>query len=76
MGDGVFRSDLPGIGVRHDVDGSKAGHHASVVTHKDGHVELYVFDHGGKDPSAVLKLSQAQARKLGAVLTGTYFSDA
>ena len=76
MGDGVHRSQLPGIGTRYDVDGSKAGHHASVVMHKDGHAELYVFEHGGKEPSAVITLSEAQARKLGAVLTGTYFSDA
>ena len=76
MRDGVHREELPGIGTRYDVDGSRAGHHVSVVIHKDGSCDIYAFDHGGTEASAVVKLSQAQGRKLSAVLGGTYFSDA
>ncbi len=45
-----------------------------MVVHKDGHRELYVFEDRGETPTAVVTLTEEQARLLGAVISGTYIS--
>lgn len=75
MGRHVKVQDLVGIGKRYDVGLHREGQRISVVHHKDGRRELYVFDRPAEDPSAVLELSEDESRMLGAVLTGTYFED-
>jgi K+/H+ antiporter YhaU regulatory subunit KhtT len=46
----------------------------SVIVHKDGHRELYVFEDSGEQPTAVISITLEQARLLGAVLSGTYIT--
>ena len=73
MGEGVHVQALMGVGTRFDVVG-KHGTRISVVHHKDGHRELYAFESGADDPTAVVALTEEQARLLGAVISGTYIS--
>lgn len=74
MGDKVKVQELMGVGTRYDI-GCAGPQRVSVIVHKDGHRELYAFERPSDEPTAVMSLSEEQARQLGAVLTGTYFSD-
>lgn len=73
MGEGVHVQQLMGVGTRYDLAG-KAGTRVSVVVHKDGHRELYAFEAGAEEPTAVVTLTLEQARLLGAVISGTYIT--
>ena len=73
MGQGVHMQELPGIGKRYDVDLGRGADRVSVVVRRDGTRDLYVFTSRSDDPTAVIELSEEQARKLGAVLSGTFF---
>jgi TrkA domain protein len=75
MSEHVQVQELPGIGWRYDIGCARSGERVSVVVHKNGHRELYAFESGAQDPTAVIDLTDEQARVLGAVLNGTYFSD-
>jgi K+/H+ antiporter YhaU regulatory subunit KhtT len=76
MGKGVRIQELPGLGTRYDVDlHSSNGERVSIVVSRDGKRHLYVFTAVGDEPAAVLELTEEQARKVGAVLAGTFFSD-
>ena len=72
MGTEVHVEDLFGIGKRYDL-GSARSRRISVVVHKDGTRELYVFEEPGDEPTATLRLTEEEARKVGAILAGTYF---
>lgn len=74
--------DLPGIGRRYDVHGEHGGR-VAVVLHNTGRRDVYSYEHGrgggdlGEDDAdAVVQLSDAQARQLGAILGGAYFKPA
>lgn len=70
--DDVEVQELYGIGRRYDV-GCSYGQRVVVVIRKDGGRELYSFEDGGTDePTSVIKLSDVQARKLGAILSGAF----
>lgn len=73
MGQDVHVQDLPGIGKRYDIDLGHGTERVSVVVRRDGTRDLYVFTTRSADPTAVVELSDEQARKVGAVLTGTFF---
>ena len=74
MGQGVHVQELPGIGKRFDIDlGRGGGPRVSVVVRRSGTRDLYVFDSHGDEPAAVIELTEEQARKVAAVLTGTFF---
>lgn len=73
MGHGVRTQELPGIGMRYDIDLGRPDHRVSVIVHRDGARELYVFASTDEEPTAVLELSEEQARKLSAVLNETFF---
>ncbi len=73
MGEGVHVQQLMGIGTRFDLAG-KGEARVSVIVHKDGRRELYVFEDRGETPTAVVTLTEEQARLLGAVISGTYIS--
>lgn len=75
MGKGVHIQVLPGLGTRYDVDLHSGGNRVSIVVSKDGSRHLYVFTGAGDDPAAVVELTEEQARKVGAVLAGTFFAD-
>jgi len=73
MGHGVRMQELPGIGTRYDVDLGRPDRRVSVIVHRDGTRELYVFASASPDPTAVIELSEERARKLSAVLSETFF---
>ncbi|MDG4832633.1 potassium transporter TrkA [Solwaraspora sp. WMMD1047] len=73
MGQGVHMQELPGIGKRYDIDLGRGGDRVSVVVRRDGTRDLYVFTTRSEDPTAVIELSEEQARKVSAVLSGTFF---
>ncbi|WP_127504365.1 potassium transporter TrkA [Actinoplanes solisilvae] len=76
MGKGVHIQELPGLGTRYDVDLRSGGERVSIVVSRDGKRHLYVFTSGGTDdPAAVVEMTEDQARKVGAVLAGTFFVD-
>ncbi len=75
MGKGIYVQELPGIGKRYDVDLGSNTQRISIVVRRDGIRDLYVFAAGADDPVAVIEMSEEQARKVGALLSGTYFSD-
>ena len=75
MGKGVHIQELPGLGTRYDVDLGSASSRVSIVVSRDGKRHLYVFTSRGDDPAAVIELTEEQARKVGAVLAGTFFVD-
>ncbi|GAB3839096.1 potassium transporter TrkA [Micromonospora andamanensis] len=75
MGKGIYVQELPGIGKRYDVDLGSNTQRISVVVRRDGNRDLYVFASGQDDPVAVIEMSEEQARKVGALLAGTYFSE-
>ena len=74
MSPDVRESDLPGIGRRYEIDGIESA--ASVVIHHSGRRDLYIEPTRRGDPPAVLSLTDRQARQLGAILGGAYFSPA
>lgn len=75
MGHGVHRTELFGIGTKYEIScGTRQK--LAVIVHKDGTRELYAFDKGRMDaPSAVIKLDEDEARRVAAVLSGTFFGD-
>ena len=75
MGHGVHAQDLPGIGRRYDLDLGRATERVSVVVRTDHSRDLYVFTSRSADPTAAIELSEEQARKLAALLTGTFYED-
>jgi TrkA domain protein len=73
MGHGVQVQELPGIGKRYDLELGRADERISVVVRNDGTRDLYVFADRSGEPTAVIELTEEQARKLGALLAGTFF---
>ena len=74
MGQGIRVQELPGIGTRYDMGLGHDGQRVSVVVHRDGQRDVYAFTAAGDDPAAVLELTEEQARKLAALLAGTFFA--
>ncbi|QSB16297.1 potassium transporter TrkA [Natronosporangium hydrolyticum] len=75
MGHGVHVQELPGIGRRYDLDLGRGERRLSVVVRKDRTRDLYVFADTSDEPTAVVELTEEQARKLGALLGGTFFEE-
>ncbi len=75
MGQHVKVQELPGIGTRYDLAGSRVPQRLSVVVHKNGSRELYCFEDASPEPTAVIELDDGQARLLAAVLNGSYLTD-
>lgn len=71
----VVDQALPGIGHRYELR-SMDGGRVVVVIHHSGRRDVYVFAPGGDEPESVVTLSDAQARSLGAILGGAYFTPA
>lgn len=74
MGEGVHKTELFGIGTKYEID-SGGGHRLAVLALKDGNFELYELEQGGSEPTAVISISEDEARRVAAVLSGTYFGD-
>jgi TrkA domain protein len=71
----VVEHSLPGIGHRYEMEAIEGGV-VCVTIHHSGRRDVYVLPRGGGDPKAALTLTDAQARTLGAVLSGAYFKPA
>lgn len=68
MGVRIEKSDLPGIGVRHDLITSK-GRRIGVVNYRDGHRELAIFDLGDPDSCVVsIPMADPEAAALSELL--------
>ena len=74
MSSEIHETDLPGIGRRFDLDGIDGS--VSVVIHHSGRRDVYVREARRRDDPAVLALTDGQARRLGAILSGAYFKPA
>ncbi|HEX2188253.1 MAG TPA: cation:proton antiporter regulatory subunit [Longimicrobiaceae bacterium] len=71
----VREHDLPGVGKKFACT-TADGDRVSVVIHNTGARELYLFERGEDIPHAAVRLEDAEARKLGAILGGAYFQPA
>lgn len=73
----VSEHDLPGIGRSYTI-GCSDGARVMAVLHHSGRRDLYVLDdeHEPDEPTAIVSLTDDQARQLGAVLSGAYFKPA
>ncbi|MGH2750333.1 MAG: cation:proton antiporter regulatory subunit [Actinomycetota bacterium] len=71
----VHEEELPGIGRKFEITVAK-GDRIDVVIHHSGRRDLYIFERDDEDPRTVMKLTDDQARRLGAVLSGAYFKPA
>ena len=66
----LHETRMPGVGVKYTFT-TVGGSRVTVVQHNDGDRELYVHARARDDePAAVLELTDAEARRLGAVLGG------
>lgn len=75
MSNEIEEQELPGIGRRYTLAGRDGGS-AVVVIHHSGRRDLYVMAPNVDTPQATLTLTDRQARTLGAVLSGAYFTPA
>lgn len=71
----IQEHDLPGVGKKFACV-TNDGDRLTVIIHNTGHREIYFFERGEDFPSHALRLEDAEARKLGAVLGGAYFQPA
>ena len=75
MGHGVKVTELFGIGTKYEI-ACGGRQRLAVVVHKDGVRELYAFEPADRhEPSAVVRLDEDEAKRVAAVLSGTFFSD-
>jgi TrkA domain protein len=68
----IREHDLPGVGKKFAVTTS-AGERMTVIIHNTGEREIYHFREGEDYPFHALRLEDAEARKMGALLGGAYF---
>lgn len=71
----VREHDLPGVGKKFALT-TAGGARMTVIIHNTGHREIYFFEEGEDFPSHAVRLEDAEARKLGAILGGAYFQPA
>ena len=71
----VHEQDLPGIGRRFELLAAK-GDHLDVVIHHSGRRDIYLRGRDEEEGHIVATLTDDQARRLGAVLSGVYYKPA
>lgn len=71
----VREHDLPGVGKKFACTTGE-GDRLTVIIHNTGAREIYLFERGEDFPHAAVRLEDAEARKLGAILGGAYFQPA
>jgi TrkA domain protein len=69
----VQEHDLPGVGKKFACTTNEGDR---LIIHNTGHRELYFFERGEDFPTQALRLEDAEARKLGALMGGAYFQPA
>ena len=73
--DEVTEQDLPGIGRRYDLRDAD-GNDVSVIVHHSGRRDVYGQRSVHHDLDLMLAFTDDQARRLGAILSGAYFTPA
>jgi len=73
--DQVSETELPGIGRRYDLRDAD-GKDVSVIIHHSGRRDLYGKRSSRQDLELMLAFTDDQARRLGAILSGAYFTPA
>jgi TrkA domain protein len=68
----VREVDLPGVGKKFALT-TDEGERLTIIIHNTGDRELYNFREGEDFPFHALRLEDAEARKLSAILGGAYF---
>lgn len=68
----VQEHDLPGVGKKFAVK-TNEDDRMTVIIHNTGHRELYHFKQGEDYPFYAVRLEDAEARQLGAILGGAFF---
>ena len=68
----IRESDLPGVGKKFS-GRTAAGEEIVVVIHHDGVRELFRFTDDPDRPESVTRLTDQEAHRIGAVLSGAYF---
>jgi TrkA domain protein len=68
----IREHDLPGVGKKFAVT-TNDGDRMTVIIHNSGHREIYYFERGEDYPAYAVRMEDAEARKLGAILGGAYF---
>lgn len=71
----VNEHDLPGVGKKFALT-TNEGERMTVIIHNTGHREIYTFRGKEEFPSQAVRLEDAEARMLGAILGGAYFQPA
>ena len=71
----VKEHDLTGVGKKFALT-TNEGERMTVVIHHTGHREVFIFRGREEFPSAAVRLEDAEARMLGAILGGAYFQPA
>ncbi len=68
----IREHDLPGVGKKFAILTTE-GDRMTVIIHNNGAREIYHFKQGEDYPFHAIRLTDAEARKFGAVLGGAYF---
>ena len=68
----IYENDLPGVGKKHEID-LDDGTQFVVVTHDDGHREMFRRETADSDSEKLFELSDDLARQVGTILEGAYF---
>jgi TrkA domain protein len=68
----IREHDLPGVGKKFAIVTGE-GDRMTVIIHNTGAREIYHFKKGEDYPFHAIRLTDAEARKMGAVLGGAYF---
>ena len=71
----VKEHDLPGVGKKFACT-TNAGDRMTIIIHNSGPREIYHFEKGEDFPAHAVRLEDAEARRLGAILGGAYFQPA
>lgn len=71
----VNEHDLPGVGKKFALT-TNEGERMTVIIHNTGHREIYTFRGKEEFPSIAVRMEDAEARMLGAILGGAYFQPA
>ena len=71
----VNEHDLPGVGKKFALT-TNDGERMTVIIHNTGHREIYTFRGKEEFPSSAVRMEDAEARMLGAILGGAYFQPA
>jgi len=68
----VREHDLPGVGKKFAVTTNDSDR-LTIIIHNSGHREIYFFERGEDYPAYAIRMEDAEARKLGAILGGAFF---